>query len=75
MTDFPPARPETEGRLTHRIWREVIVQHERFAVFAFKSIHDLLVLTGTERRRNQRLGLSAREKRRSMGTRKNTHLA
>ncbi len=44
------------------------MQHEVFAVFAFESIDDLLILTGTESGDDQSLGLAAGEQGRAVRT-------
>ena len=51
------------------VGREIVVQHEMLAVFAFERVDDLLVLAGAERRDHQRLGFAAGEQRRAMRAR------
>ena len=50
------------------------MEHERLAAFAFERVDDLRVAAGAERGGHQRLGLAAREQRRTVGTRQHAHL-
>ena len=50
------------------------MQHERLATLAFERIDDLRIAGGAERGGDQRLGLAAREQRRTVGTRQHADL-
>ena len=75
MADFTPAGAAQKTRFADRVGREIIVQHEALAIFAFEHIHDLFVLAGAEGRDHQRLGLAAGKERRAMAARQNADLA
>ena len=69
MADLAALGRTHEARLAHRERREVVVQHERLAALAGERVDDLRVAAGAERGRDERLGLAAREDRRSVGAR------
>ena len=48
MAHFTPAGAAHAARFIHRIGREIIVQHEIFAVFTGQRINHLLILAGAE---------------------------
>src|SRR5437764_4033865 len=75
MTDLAPARRAHSASLASRIGWEVVMQHEVFAVLAFKRINNLLVLARAERRDDQRLRLATGEQRRAMRPRQQADLA
>ncbi len=68
MADFPPSRTAHAARFANGVRREVVVQHEVFAVLALQGVDYLLVLTGAQCRHAEGLGLAAREQGRSMRT-------
>ena len=70
----PPRRAHSTG-FAGRIGREIVVEHEVFAILALERVDDLLVLTRPERRDDQRLRLAAGEQRRAVGARQNADLA
>ena len=73
MAHFTPAGAAHAARFIHGIGREIVVQHEIFAVFANQRINHLLILTGAEGRHAQRLGFTAREQCRAMRARQHAH--
>src|SRR4051812_27591465 len=70
----PSGRTHTAG-FAGRIRWEVVVQDKAFAVFAFKRVDDLLVLSGTECRDHQCLRLTACEQNRAVRPRQEADLA
>ena len=66
VADLAPARAADPPRLAHGERREIVVQHERLAVFADQRVDDLLVLAGAQRGHHQRLGLAAGEQGRTV---------
>src|SRR5579872_5071636 len=69
VTDLAPlGAAETPG-LTDGVGREIVMQQERFLVRSRQRVDVLFVLTGAERGDDQRLGLAAREQRRTMRAR------
>ncbi len=69
VADLAPAGRAHAARFAGRVRREVVVQHEGLAEFAFQRVDDLLVLAGAEGGNRQRLGLAAGEQRRAVGAR------
>jgi hypothetical protein len=51
----------TSPSLTYGIGREIVMQHEMFAVLAQKGIHDLLILPRAKGCHAERLGFPTRE--------------
>ena len=74
VADLAALRRPHEARLANRERREVVMQHEWLAAFAGERIDDLRVAAGAERRRDECLGLAAREDRRTVGARKRADL-
>src|SRR6185369_3887392 len=73
VTDFAATgRTDTAG-IADGEGREVVVQQERLFVRSLQGVDELLVFGSTERRDDQRLGLTAREQRRAMGARQNAN--
>ena len=70
----PPRRPQ-HARFADAVGREVVVQHEVFAVIAAQRVDDLLVLAGAERGDHQRLRLATGEKRAAVRPRQDADLA
>ncbi len=75
MTDLTAARPAVWPDLADAIMRKIIMEHETPGIFLFQGIDGLLVIPGAKRRDAQTLGLPAREKRRTVGSRQNIDLA
>ena len=75
MTDLAPARSTQHLRLTRAVWREVVVQHERYEVVAHEDLDALLVSTGTQSDRRESLRFASREDSRAMRPWKNAYLA
>ena len=61
MADFAASGAAHAAGFTDRVGREVVMQHEVFAVFARQRVDDLLILAGAERGDDQRLRFAARE--------------
>src|SRR5215469_15086759 len=75
MPHVTPARRAQPPRFAGGIGREIVVEHEILAVFAFERIDHLLVLRRSERSHDQRLGLASRKQRRAVGTGQKPDLA
>ena len=73
MAHFTPAGAAHAARFIHRIGREIVVQHEIFAVFTGQRINHLFILAGAECGDAQRLGFTTREQRRAMRARQHAH--
>ena len=73
MADLAAAGRAHAARLTHRVGREVVVQHEALFAGAFERVDELLVLAGAERGDDDRLRLTAREQRRAVRARQHVH--
>ena len=58
VADFAAPRRTDAARLTHGEGREVVVQQEAFLAGALQLVDELLVLAGSERRHDERLGLA-----------------
>src|SRR5207253_5653323 len=71
VTDFAASGAAQKSDFTDREGREVVVHHEALVRLAFEGVQALDVVTGPECSRYQRLRLSAREHRRTMGSREN----
>jgi hypothetical protein len=71
MADLAPRGATHRPHFTSREWREVVVQHERLRRLAalLDRVEALHVVRRTERHRDERLRLSAREQRRSVRAR------
>src|SRR6266478_5566482 len=67
MTDIAAAGVAEALDLARGERREVVVKHEGPVAVALERLHLLLVVLGAERRRDQGLGLAAREERRTVG--------
>ncbi len=74
VADFAALRRAHHAGLTDRERREVVVEHERLAAFAFERVDDLRVATGAERRDHEGLRLATREQRRTVRTRQHADL-
>ena len=66
VADFSSTGAPDRPTFPHRERREVVVEHELLAVFVDQSIDTLLIASGTERHRDQRLGLATLEQRRTV---------
>ena len=73
MADLAAAGRAHAAGLAHRVGREVVVQHEVFAILALERVDDLLVLAGAQRGHDESLGLAAGEQRRAVGARQHAH--
>ena len=43
MTDLSSARKANASRFTHRVGREVVVEHERIPTLAFQRVNNLRI--------------------------------
>ena len=68
VSDFTASRPAVRFALTDGEWREVVVEHELFAVLIHQAIDPLLVSVGTECHGDEGLGLTPLEQGCSVGT-------
>src|SRR5581483_8198925 len=75
VADLAPAGPAQELHLTDAVRREVVVQHETLERLAEERVDALLIPRRAERRRDQRLGLSAREHGRAVNARQEADVA
>ncbi len=73
MADLATARRAEATDFTDRIGREVIVQHEVLVRQAVQAVDHLLRVAGAQRRGRDRLGLAAREQRRTVRTRQEVY--
>jgi hypothetical protein len=69
VADFAALRRAEAAGFTDRERREVVMEQERILRLAFRRIDDLRVARGAERDDDQRLGLAAREQRRTVRAR------
>src|SRR5690606_36934195 len=69
VADFAAARGAHAAGFANRIGREVVMEQEALLVHAGQAVDILLVLAGTERRNDDRLGFTAREEGRTVGAR------
>ena len=76
VTDFAPARAAHRAHFSRGERREVVVQHERLRRLArfIDGVETLHVVRGSERHRDQRLRLAAREQRGAVRARQNPGL-
>src|SRR5262245_15682882 len=74
VTDLAAAGRADAAGFADRERREIIVQQERLLVRALQGIDELLVFGSAERRHHERLGLAAREHRRTVRPRQNADL-
>src|SRR5687767_5867059 len=75
MADLASARTAQKLDLSNAEWREIIMQHELFVVFADQRIDLLFVRSRPERRHHQGLCFTACEQRRSVSSRQHFDLA
>ena len=75
MPDLSPAGSTESPGLSHRIGREIIVQHERVATFPLQRIDDLGIAGGTQCDSANGLGLAPGEQGRAVGPGQDAHLA
>ena len=61
MTDFAAAGKADTAGFTDRVRREIIMQHEVFAICAFQRIDKLLIIARAQSGDHQRLRFTARE--------------
>ena len=69
VADLAPLGAAETAGFADRVGREVVVQQERLFIRSRQRVDVLLVLAGTERGHDQRLGLAAGEQRRAVGAR------
>src|SRR6185369_13043676 len=74
VTDFAALRRTHHAGLTDGERREVVVEHEGLAAFAFERVDDLRVAAGTERGDHEGLRFAAREQRGAVRTRQHADL-
>ena len=75
MTHFTTVGEPDPARFTHRVGREVVVQHEGIATLAFQGVDDLGIPGGTQRDGTNGLGFAAGEQRRTVYLGQNIHFA
>src|ERR1700740_332336 len=75
MPDLAPPRRAQPSNFARGVRREVIMEHEIFAIFPFKGVDDLLILAGPERRHRERLRLASGEQCRAMRATQDADLA
>src|SRR5712675_332096 len=74
VTNFAASRPAQELHFAHAERRKIVVQHEPLELVLLKQqVQPLHVFLRSQRQRSQRLRLSAREQRRAMHTRQQSH--
>ncbi len=73
MADLAPAGAADRANLAHGERRHVVVEHELLAVLVHDAVDPLLVGGGAQHCGHQRLGLTALEDRRAMGTGQEAH--
>ncbi len=74
VADFTPSGRAHSAGLAHGIGREVVMQQEALLVGAFQRVDELFVLAGAERGDDERLCLTTREQRRTVGARQHADL-
>ena len=74
MADLTASRAAHAAGFTHRVGREVVVQHEVFATLALERVDHLFVLAGAEGGDAERLGLAAGEQGGAVGARQDADL-